>query len=261
MSSAAIEPVGWKAHHWLFLLALIFGSQVLLIYLLSARTHIPSHPLTATSASIQLVTEPFNESELSEMFLGSDPTLFAMANPHGFSGAAWLKVPERNYDLSEQPESPFWLALNPTQLGASLGQFVQTNVMALLSMPENFTPKIFASPNMELIVNAKSNSQWRIEGDLSTRSLIEEPQLKPMASSEILSNSVAQIAVDKSGMVVAVRLLSRSGSPEVDRAALALAREVRFVPSENRDLVWGKLVFDWHTVPVATTNSPAGNSK
>lgn len=261
MNSAPVEPVIWKAPRWLFLFALIFGSQVLLIYLLSANARSASRPILAPSPSIQLITEPINDSKFSEIFLASDPTLFAMANPHGFSGEAWLKVPKRNYNLSDRVEVPFWLPLNSGQLGSGIAQFVRTNVVVPLSITENVAPKIFVSQFLDSSSNAKSNSQLRIEGDLALRKLIDSPELKTWAHTEILSNTVAQIAVDKSGTVISVRLLSRSGLAEADRAALTVAREIRFGPSGKSDATWGRLVFDWHTVPATLTNSPTEISK
>jgi hypothetical protein len=150
MNSAAIESEAWKSGRWLFLLVLIFGSQLLLIYLLSARTHTGIPRAVAPTSSIQLFTRPINESEFSETFLANDPTLFAMANTHGFSGAAWLKIPERNYDLAQTPEATFWLSLNSEQLGDDITQFVRTNSIAPIAIAENVAPKILTSSSLDL---------------------------------------------------------------------------------------------------------------
>lgn len=261
MNSAALESVGWRAQRWLIWLALIFGAQLLLIYLLASHKKTVTPSPFAQRSSIQLFTEPVSDSQFSETFLANDPTLFAMANPNGFSGAAWLKVPKRNYDLSERVESPFWLSLNPEQLGSSVSQFVRSNIIATLASPENIAPKIFASTLLDSADSRKTNSQLRIEGDLASRKLIEHPQLQSWATNGILSNSVVQISVDRRGIVISPRLLSRSDLLEADRAALTLARELRFEPSANPNTTWEKLIFDWHTVPVATTNLPVGNQQ
>ena len=253
MNSAALEPATWKTPRWLFLLTVVFASQLLLIYLLSARKRTSVRPPPAR-ASIQLFTGQLTEAEFSKAFLASDPTLFARANPHGFSGAAWLKVPERNYDLSERTELPFWLSLNSEQLGNDITQFVRTNAMAPVSLSEISAPKILASPILDLTSGAKSNSQFRVEGDLVRRKLIDVPKLQSWATNEILSNTVAQIAVDGRGTVLSARLLSRSGSAEADSAALDTARNVQFIPNGKSEMVWGELIFDWHTIPVAVTN-------
>ncbi|MEO5804455.1 MAG: hypothetical protein ABIR24_13095 [Verrucomicrobiota bacterium] len=253
MNSPALEPVTWNAPRWLLLLTLVFGSQLLLIYLLSARERASVRPPPAR-ASVQLFTARLTESEFSKTFLASDPTLFARANSHGFSGAAWLKVPERNYDLSERAELPFWLALNSEQLGNGVDRFLRTNATTPISLSEIAAPKILASPILDLTINAKSNSQFRVEGELVRRQLIDVPKLQSWATNEILSNTVAQVSVDGRGTVFSPRLLSRSGSVEADRAALETARNLQFVPNGKSEIIFGKLIFDWHTVPVVMTN-------
>lgn len=254
MNSAALEPVPWKARHWLPLLGFIFAAQLFAIYLLSAhrKTSTPS-PLPQPSPSIRLVTGPANPLKLSETFLASDPMLFAAANREGFSGAAWLKIPKRNYDISERVETPYWLSLDATQLAGGIGQFVRTNVIAPIQIAQNIAPRISASPALDLARNAQTQSRLRIEGDLASRQVIDFPALKSWASSEILSNTVSQIAVNQRGTVVAVRLLARSGLPDADRFALEASREIRFAPDRQTEATWGNLIFDWHTL--ATTNA------
>ena len=253
MNSAALEPRGWRTPRWFLLVALIFVSQLLLIYLLSARKRASVRPPPAR-ASIQLFTRQLTESEFSKIFLASDPTLFARANPHGFSGAAWLKVPQRNYDLSERTELPFWLSLHSEQLGNDVVQFVRTNTIAQLPLSEISAPKILASSILDLTSTAKSNSQFRVEGNLARHELIAVPKLQSWATNEILRNTVVQIAVDGRGTVLSPRLLLRSGLVDADRAALDTARNLQFIPSGKNETVWGKLIFDWHTIPVTTTN-------
>lgn len=257
MNSAALQPPNWNRHRWLVLLPLIFLAQIALIYFLGNRGE-NSRVLAQATTSVRLFTRPITEAQFAETFLASDPTLFAAANPHGFSGAAWLQIPKRNYDLSEQTETPFWLALNPQQLGNSLDEFVSTNFIAPVPMAENSAPKVFASLPLDLPDNAQTNSQLRIEGDLVARPLTRSPELQAWANSEILSNTVAQIAVNQAGAVVAARLLARSGLPEADHTALALARQLSFAPGGKADATWGKLIFDWQTVPVTTENSTNG---
>jgi hypothetical protein len=258
MKSVALEPVSWNLRRWSFFLALVFASQLILIYLLSARGRNFLHPQPA-HASVQLFTRPLSQSEFTETFLAGDPTLFAVANSHGFSGGAWLKNPERNYDLSERVvESPFWLKLDFDQLGKGLAQFSQADAIVPFSSLEFPEPKILAALILDSTSVAKSNSLLRVEGDLISRQPMAWPELKSWPYTEILSNSVAQIAVDKSGAVVLARLLSRSGLAEADRAALDIARNFSFAPDKARDIVEGNLIFEWHTIPAAVTNRTSG---
>jgi TonB family protein len=83
----------------------------------------------------------------------------------------------------------------------------------------------------------------------------------------VLTNSEVQIVVDETGRVFAPPILvSKSGSDEADASALELARSARFQsvrprgPRHAKDapqpLAWGKLVFEWQTVPILPTNTP-----
>jgi hypothetical protein len=49
-------------------------------------------------------------------------------------------------------------------------------------------------------------------------------------------------------------LLQSSEDAEADRLALDLARTLQFAPADR--LMFGEIIFNWHTVPVAITNAP-----
>jgi TonB family protein len=257
MNPAALEPATWNARRWLFSLALIFLAQLLLIYLLSARQRAVNSPAIAPTMKVHLFTGELAESEFSETFLASDPTLFAVASPHSFS-TAWLKAPKRNYNLSERTELPYWLALNSEMLGKSVTQFVQTNLITPTSVQENPEPKILAATIPGSFNVPKSNSVLHIEGNLTSSILGDLPQLESQPHTVILSNSVVQVTVDPRGTVVSARLLARSGSADADRSALETAGHIQFAPNTKNETILGKLIFDWHTVPSSATNSTNG---
>jgi hypothetical protein len=60
-------------------------------------------------------------------------------------------------------------------------------------------------------------------------------------------------------------LLSGSGSPDADAAALRLAKAARFNSNASGgpgistnpmpQLAWGRMIFEWQTLPVAATNA------
>ena len=257
MNSAAREFPIFSVPRWLVLLAFIFLTQVLLIYFLSARKHavIPQTPLRVVP--LQIFSERVTESQFSEKFLVSDPALFASANSHGFSGAAWLKTPARDYEqfnLARHSEPSFWLPLNVEQLGDGIGQYIRANTIATVPVSKHSAPKIALTQTLDLS-NPKTNSQFRIEGDLSSREIIDPPQLQAWAHTELLSNSIAQVAVDQRGIVLSARLLSRSGYARADINALEVARNLQFIPSNKSAITWGQVIFDWQTVPVILTNS------
>jgi hypothetical protein len=254
MNSVVLEPATWKMPRWLSMLVLIFVSQLLLIYLLSARGNVTARTLSIQPVSVQIYTEQLGESEFSKELLVNDPTLFAMANPRSFSGAAWLKAPTRNYDLAAPAEKPFWLKLDSSQLGSGIAQFVRANAVAPLPTQESSAPIILALQIPDPTINIKNSSRLRVEGDLASRDLIERPQLQSWAHSEIVSSTIAQVLVDGRGMVLSAKLLSRSGLADADRTTLEIVRNLQFTPNGEREPVWGKIIFDWHTIPTAQTN-------
>lgn len=250
MTASAPEPTTWNLHRWLATGVSIFLAQFLFIYFLSKAGPNPSRSLP-TPFLLVLSSTQWPEEWFSQEFLASDPSLFAVPGTHGFSGAAWLKDPVRSYDarnLFEQKEVPYWLALNSGQLGTSLNQFVRTNTAGPILRTEDSAPKIqtrlLDPPN-----EAKTNSQLRVEGDLTTRVLLSPPELASWPHTNILSNTVARIAVDQNGMVISMRLLSNSGLEKADRSAMDAARQFQFT-RDKRTMVWGELIFDWHTLPV-----------
>ena len=105
----------------------------------------------------------------------------------------------------------------------------------------------------------------RIEGDLATRPLLAPLALKSWAHAELLSNSVVQAMVDADGFTFSPVLLTGCGLEEADLYALKLASGARFrpaprLPGTGHDpggLTWGKLIFQWQTLPLPATNLSA----
>ena len=101
------------------------------------------------------------------------------------------------------------------------------------------------------------------EGDLAARHLLSTFDLPSWPHNDLVSNSVVQLVVDAEGIPFSVTLLERSGHAAADRYALNEARRARFEPldptdqSQARDLVWGTLIFQWHTVPAPPSSPPA----
>lgn len=255
MIASVLESARWKARRWLAAFASIFLLQFLFIYFLSTRS--PSTPGSLSrSFHLQIFSAPWTEAKFSKIFLESDPALFAIPGTHGFSGAAWLKDPVRDYEagnLFEQKEPPFWLTLNVGQLGDSIGQFVRTNRAAPGLRREDSAPKI----QIRLLAVAdetKTNSQLRVEGQLAGREMISSAELASWPHTNLLSNSIAEVAVDQNGMVISARLLSKSGLEKADRSAMETARLAQF-SRDRRSIAWGTLIFDWHTLPMESTNS------
>jgi hypothetical protein len=258
MIAAPVETETWTRHRRLTVILILVVIQVGLIYWLGARKEVPRRT-PAAEPTIRLF--PGRIVELPGL---SDPTLFVLASPHGFSAAAWLKVPLVEYHLAEIPEPPRPLK-RPEQLGGALSEFVQNNLSKPLEVAGKPEPQVDAvdfSPFSDL---AARQSTLVVEGELAGRKLLTELKLNSWPSAEILSNSVMQVAVDTQGRVFSPVLLYGCGSKEADASAYALAASARFMPvrrggpgevaASPDPLIWGRLVFHWQTSPIASTNA------
>jgi TonB family protein len=111
-----------------------------------------------------------------------------------------------------------------------------------------------------------TRSGLRVEGDLAARQLLTVPELPSRTNTDLVGSSVVQVMVDGDGQTISAVLLAGSGDRETDHYALELARHVRFnslrvngpdrLMEKAAPLTWGKLVFDWHTVPPPPSNAP-----
>jgi hypothetical protein len=207
----------------------------------------------------------------SEWLAWHDPTLFAWANRYGFSGAAWLKIPQVNFQVKDWIEPPRWLPLPVADLGNTLHRFVKTNlappVQVADKLESRFTPLELPSPTTSMA----TRSSLRVTGELAGRRLLSEIDLPSWPHTDLLASSVVQVAVDADGRVFSPALCSGSGSKEADQYALALAKTARFnslresgpdqLTRRVAALSWGQLIFEWHTVPMpaasATGTPPA----
>jgi hypothetical protein len=111
-------------------------------------------------------------------------------------------------------------------------------------------------------------STVRLTGELAGRRLLKSIALPSWQSVELLTNSRVQLVVDAEGNTQSVALLyPGSGSNEADSNALWQAISARFEPLSGHNLdaapdplsglSWGQMIFDWHTLPMTSTNSPA----
>ena len=265
MNSTTLEPVRWSGRRWMYAVAAIFFLHAGLVFLLGHREQRPpERPIFRTS--IHLVSDPETARRLAGQPETDDPTLLSLPSLRGFSGPAWLAFPTLEYQPAESVEPPHWLPLDNAALSSTFSQFVRTNAVSPMTIADkplpplpSFDPRF---PNEPL----PAQSQLRLEGDLAVRPLLAPLDLKSWAHSEILSNTTVQAAVDATGYTFSPVLLGGSGLKEADLHALMLAANARFRPlprhqqaSEGAGLLtWGRLVFQWHTLPMSATNaSPA----
>jgi hypothetical protein len=161
-----------------------------------------------------------------------------------------------------QPEhsrgSEWWLTQNVAQLGADFRDFLRTNVVVHRSFADKPAPRLSEVNPPPIPLPTKSSV--RIEGDLTRRELLAPVEVPSIPHTNLLTNTVIQLAVDSSGFALFPVMLSSSGSKGADQQALDLAKGLRFKPvgtanagppQRPRSLTWGRLVFEWHTLPAA----------
>lgn len=261
MSAAVAESPSWSRRKWSAYVGLILLLQVGLIFWLArGETRIISKP----EARPGLLLLSSSVADVSGLM---DPTLLPLPNQHGASGGAWLKPPNMLYSSASWSGPPGMLSIHTDKLGEGLVSMIHTNLSKPLEVAGRPEPGLDRSTYYVQPELAATQSVFRVEGQLAGRPMLNPLKLRswPMADA-ILTNSEVQVVVDESGRVYAPPvLLATSGSKEADDTAVELARNARFQslrrsgPQAANDapapLMWGKLVFDWQTVPKPATNT------
>ncbi len=258
---AQVEPQPHPRRRWWGLVVVVFGLQVGLIFWLGARTPPPRRQV-ANAPALQLA----GTAALEQLGL-SDPTLFALPHQQGFSGAAWLSVPQPEFQSFEWSAPPRWLQLPLNQLGVTFNEFIQTNNLGFLPSPPQPEPELTV-PESAPVTLSRQRSELLLVGDLARRRFLAPPKLPSFRHTDILTNSVVQVEVDAQGKAVSFTLIPPgSGSTEADQYALKEARAARFEPLSGdaselpsgraAQLTWGKMIFEWHTLPVPPANPSA----
>jgi len=263
MRAVASEPLGWSRVRWWTTIFFVAAAQVAAIALLSKReAMVPRRPDFITT--FRLAGNPPPGSPLAEWLKIEDPTLLALPDPRGFSGAAWMRVPPVRHEFRDWTEPSRWLALPAAELGAAFAELTRTNLAGPPLLPDKPAPRLSAVPLSPVPLRVKST--FRIEGDLARRELATPLEIPSLPHGDILTNTVVQVCVGQAGLVFSPVPLSSSGSKTADQTALDLVKAIRFTSvapsdsSSSRDrtaLTWGKIIFQWHTLELTATNGPA----
>jgi len=244
---------GWSKTKWLTVITLIFAAHLAIIFAFGEKKQITPRPVTNVP-SLKLAG---NSAELLAL---DDPTLFTLPHLEGFAGPAWLQPPRVQFHRQDWTEQPRWLPMSAENLGATFSRFMQTNSFA--GHPLDFKPeaKLNAPPPVESALAQHSTLQ--VQGELAQRQLLDEIRLPSLQYNDVIAPSIVQVFVDAAGNVFSPVLLPSENSQEAsshydtaDQRALELARSLRFAPSSSQ-MTFGKLIFNWHTVPMTTTNAP-----
>jgi len=264
--SASADPVkplespGWQRHHWWGLIGMVFLGQLFLIFWLGDRT----------PAKLRQVQAPpiirFTGPAWAEWLALQDPTLFALPHRRSFSGLAWQITSPPNLRADNWVNPARWpepvvppLAANFS--GLQTPALTEANLVPIRPLPEL---RVTETVEQQLF---QERSTLRIEGHLVDRNLLAPFQLPswPNTNSDLLTNSIVQLAVDAEGWTASITLLCSSGSKEADLFALDTARKARFEslitnaqpssPLLSGPWTWGQLIFQWHTTAETVTNA------
>ncbi len=203
--------------------------------------------------------------ELAEVMSLTDPTLFALPHTQGFSGRAWMSLPQPEMPSRDWVAPAFSLTLRADELGTSFGR--RGNGATFRPALAFATPsRLSGGTSTEPIIPLGGVSTLRLEGGLAARELAVPVDLPVWSRTEMLTNSVVQLVVNAAGRPLSAALLGTCGYEAADQFALELARNVRFKPGPDynpsagnnspRDLAWGRFVIEWGTVAVPATNAP-----
>jgi TonB family protein len=244
----------WSRRQWTLCILTAFFVQVGLLWLLGDR-----RVLTPRSdphvTRFKLLGDPATEVLLAHRLKVQDPTLFASANPGGFSGMAWLKRRRMAFETSDwvapsqKPEPQFY----PSQ------QYIpgESSSMAAHNKPVVSKPSPGRQPMPVAGEPAAGRSYLVLEGAISQRSVVNPQNLPAWPATSISQPTIVEVTVSTEGEILSARLLFSCGASAADQLALRLARKTRFAPlpvpdkaDSNRPVsMQGRLVFHWSTEP------------
>jgi hypothetical protein len=235
------------------LIALIYAAHVILLFAFGARKQIVPRPVADVPA-LELA------NEAGEWFALNDPTLFALPHPGDYASANRIQTPVSQQPSFHWTEPPGWLPLPAAELGTVFNQFMQTNQFAGIELQLK-PPLILDAPEVPVEPVLAQISTLLIQGDIARRQLLNQIEVPSLPYNDVIVPSQVQVVVDAAGNVISAILLPSDNPLEAaghldvaDQRALELARTARFAPAPQ--LTVGRLIFNWHTVPVTNTNDP-----
>jgi TonB family protein len=247
-ASADMPPAagsGWKKFS--LFVALAFVVQLTLVFLLGAKKNAAPRAVN----NVPVFQLAGNGSELVWL---TDPTLFVLPQPEDFAAAGWPPPPAVTNLLFRYTEAPSFLASPAvSSLGAAFKTFMRTNQVAPFQPGFKPEPQLFM-PEMAIESLLPQISTWHLAGEIAGRQILNTFSAPTLAVNDVIAPSRVQLLVDTDGTVASAVLLESSGYDAADQQALELARTLRFAPADR--LMFGEIDFNWHTVPVTTTNAP-----
>ncbi|MEI8289374.1 MAG: TonB family protein [Verrucomicrobiota bacterium] len=230
---------GWSTKRWLFFIALALAAHAAFVFLFGAQSGPVPRPVTR-------VPEFHLVDGNQELVALTDPTLFALPHLNDFHPAAWLRPVPVKSPTFHWSEPPHFLPPVIENLGAAFSAFMQTNYFGGMNL--DFKPEpASAGPAENFEPARRQDSTLKLTGQLAERRMLNEITVPTLKWNDVLKPSRVQALVDTDGKVASVVLSESSESAAADQQALNLARTARFAPAAS--LMFGELIFNWHTVP------------
>ena len=246
--------MSWTRQRVTILAALIFAAHVAVIFALHTPRPMVALPETFRTPRLKSSTSP--TTGLADLDGLNDPLVFAGAHEHGFSASAWMMRPSQDYALTNSKPPPRFLA------------FARTPMNFPPRQTENSVQSQTTLPFLDIALAPEPHkSMLFVEGELQNRPLARTPEIPLQTATDVLTNTVIQVAVKADGFPFSARIITSSGSRFADLKALDIANHLKFtplppaVPRDPTELQWGECVFQWFTTEPGATNAvpaPAG---
>jgi TonB family protein len=225
MNAVADHSPRWSKRRWLLTVVTLALAQTALVLALSRRTLPP--PRAAAPQPDMRVLEPVGSRPLAAT-PGTDPTLFALINQRGFSGAGWMQLNFAAHELRDWQDESRWLALDPGRFGAEFRKLAANTGTDRLSLrdkppPRDTVPAIAPPP-------ARDQTGWQFSRELRERPLLTPVKLPAWPHTDVLGRTVLELAVNASGDVLSSRVLRSCGLAAADTYAMQAFEQVRFQP-------------------------------
>lgn len=241
----------WSRRQWFWSVAFFLTVEFSIFYYITQPVRVPSDSPAQPKLHF---TEVARSKPLAEWLELEDPMLLASPNWHGVSGLAWMRKPPVEFALHRDFPAVRYLPFRETS---------RWNPARETTPPDRPFPTFRPNPGPTLPVlpppSLPPGSKLRIEG-FADRGPLALPSLPPEYYNDAVGATVVEAGIDPYGVILSARVIDSSGSKKADSDALGITRGLRFEPLRSfreaaPEIVWGKLIFQWHALDLTRTNA------